>query len=86
MADKPILASFADRISLPDLSLAPNDALTPSRIRIELLSGLTVALALVPPPLGRHRPPLAGRPLQARTRRRSPPRRWPPSTQSPVLV
>ena len=48
MADKPILASFADRISLPDLSLAPNDALTPSRIRIELLSGLTVALALVP--------------------------------------
>ena len=48
MADKPILASFADRISLPDLSLGANDALTPSRIRIELLSGLTVALALVP--------------------------------------
>mgnify|MGYP003708016479 CR=1 FL=1 len=49
----------------------------------ELLEKLS---ALVPPPLGRHRPPLAGRPLQARPRRRSPPRRWPPSTQSPVLV
>ncbi|MFZ5961892.1 SulP family inorganic anion transporter [Thalassococcus sp. BH17M4-6] len=48
MANKSILANFADRITLPDLSLAPNDALTPSRLRIELLSGLTVALALVP--------------------------------------
>ncbi|WP_420867505.1 SulP family inorganic anion transporter [Aliiroseovarius marinus] len=32
----------------PDLRLSPNDDLTPSRIKTELLSGLTVALALVP--------------------------------------
>ncbi|HHL21173.1 MAG TPA: SulP family inorganic anion transporter, partial [Aliiroseovarius sp.] len=32
----------------PDLRLAPDDKLTPSRLRIELLAGLTVALALVP--------------------------------------
>ncbi|MBS0123137.1 SulP family inorganic anion transporter [Thetidibacter halocola] len=43
-----ILASFANRISLPDLSLAPTERLTPARLRIELLAGLTVALALVP--------------------------------------
>ena len=43
-----ILAAFANRLALPDLRLLPEEKLTPSRIRIELLSGLTVALALVP--------------------------------------
>ena len=42
------LAAFADRLTMPDLRLSPNEPMTPSRIRIELLSGLTVALALVP--------------------------------------
>ena len=43
-----MLASFANRLALPDLSLLPPERLTPSRLRIELLAGLTVALALVP--------------------------------------
>ena len=44
-----VLASFANRIAMPDLKISPGgDKLTPSRIRIELLAGLTVALALVP--------------------------------------
>jgi SulP family sulfate permease len=43
-----LLASFANRIERPDLRLSPGEALTPSRIKTELLSGLTVALALVP--------------------------------------
>ncbi len=43
-----LLARFADSITMPDLRWSPHDGLTPSRIRIELLSGLTVALALVP--------------------------------------
>ncbi len=42
------LASFANRIAMPDLRLSPNEGLTPARLRIELLAGLTVALALVP--------------------------------------
>ncbi|WP_425099207.1 SulP family inorganic anion transporter [Tropicibacter sp. S64] len=42
------LASFARRLDLADLSLLPDEKLTPSRLRIELLAGLTVALALVP--------------------------------------
>ncbi len=46
------LARFARRIAQsdlsPDLRLAPDDALTPARLRIEVLAGLTVALALVP--------------------------------------
>ncbi len=42
-----LLASFADRIR-PDLRVAPTETLSLGRIRIELLSGLTVALALVP--------------------------------------
>jgi SulP family sulfate permease len=33
---------------MPDLRWMPDEGLTPSRLRIELLSGLTVALALVP--------------------------------------
>ncbi len=43
-----LLASFANRIERPDLRLSPSEALTPNRIKIEVLSGLTVALALVP--------------------------------------
>ncbi len=47
-----LLARFARRVQnssmTPDLRLAPDDKLTPARLRIELLSGLTVALALVP--------------------------------------
>jgi len=39
-----LLASFADSLSLRD----PDAPLTPTRLRIEVLSGLTVALALVP--------------------------------------
>ena len=41
-------ASFARRISSPDLSTLDPRGITPDRWRIELLSGLTVALALVP--------------------------------------
>ncbi len=43
-----MLASFANRIAKPDLRWVPDEGLTVSRLRIELLSGLTVALALVP--------------------------------------
>ncbi|TMV07738.1 SulP family inorganic anion transporter [Ruegeria sediminis] len=43
-----LLASFANRLAIPDLRWMPDEGLTPSRLRIELLSGLTVALALVP--------------------------------------
>ncbi|MCX8952016.1 SulP family inorganic anion transporter [Ruegeria sp. NA] len=43
-----LLASFANRIAIPDLRWVPDEGLTFSRLRIELLSGLTVALALVP--------------------------------------
>ncbi len=43
-----LLARFADRIQSPDLRVAPTEKLTLGRVRIELLSGLTVALALVP--------------------------------------
>ncbi|MEP3331677.1 SulP family inorganic anion transporter [Sedimentitalea sp.] len=48
MPRKAILAAFADRLVMPDLRWMPDERLTPSRLRIELLSGLTVALALVP--------------------------------------
>ncbi|MDA7966600.1 SulP family inorganic anion transporter [Ruegeria sp.] len=43
-----MLASFANRLAIPDLRWSPDEGLTFSRLRIELLSGLTVALALVP--------------------------------------
>ena len=43
-----MLASFANRLAIPDLRWSPEEGLTMSRLRIELLSGLTVALALVP--------------------------------------
>ncbi len=42
------LASFARRIAPPDLSNLSPRGITPERWRIEILSGLTVALALVP--------------------------------------
>ena len=45
---KSTLATFADRLSIPDFSFAEGPRLTPSRIKTEVLSGLTVALALVP--------------------------------------
>ena len=44
---KPTLAAFAERLSLGDRK-ADISHFTPSRIKTELLSGLTVALALVP--------------------------------------
>ncbi|EBA09178.1 SulP family inorganic anion transporter [Sagittula stellata] len=43
-----VLANFAKRLAMPDLSLMPEERLTPERLRIEVLAGLTVALALVP--------------------------------------
>ncbi len=43
-----LLARYAARIERPDLRLSPNEALTPARLKTEVLSGLTVALALVP--------------------------------------
>lgn len=45
---KPSLADFAARLSFSDWKDAKIDTFTPTRIKIELLSGLTVALALVP--------------------------------------
>ncbi|MBN2906026.1 MAG: SulP family inorganic anion transporter [Rhodobacteraceae bacterium] len=42
-----LLAAFAERYSLSDISTA-TDHLTPGRLKTELLAGLTVALALVP--------------------------------------
>ena len=42
------LASFANRLAIPDLRWMPDEGFTIGRLRIELLSGLTVALALVP--------------------------------------
>lgn len=43
-----LLASFAKGFAMPDLRWMPDEGLTAGRLRIELLSGLTVALALVP--------------------------------------
>ena len=43
-----LLARFAKRLGMPNLKLIPQEGFGPTRIRIELLSGLTVALALVP--------------------------------------
>ena len=45
---KAILASFANRLVMPDLRWMPEEGMSVGRIRIELLAGLTVALALVP--------------------------------------
>ncbi|SLN48366.1 Bicarbonate transporter BicA [Roseivivax jejudonensis] len=44
-----LMARTARRFTMPDLALAPTTGrLTPERIKTEVLSGLTVALALVP--------------------------------------
>ncbi|WP_438990940.1 SulP family inorganic anion transporter [Lentibacter sp.] len=43
-----LMAAFANRIAMPDLRLMPDEPWSVSRLRIELLAGLTVALALVP--------------------------------------
>lgn len=45
---KPSLAAFADNIARSDWKNTNLTPLTPSRIKTEILSGLTVALALVP--------------------------------------
>ena len=45
---KPTLAAFAERISFADWKDSSATRFTPSRIKTEVLSGLTVALALVP--------------------------------------
>ncbi|MEP5152152.1 SulP family inorganic anion transporter [Planktotalea sp.] len=43
-----ILGAFANHITPPDLRWMPDEGFSFGRLRIELLSGLTVALALVP--------------------------------------
>lgn len=43
-----LMAAFANRLAMPDLRLMPDEPWSVSRMRIELLAGLTVALALVP--------------------------------------
>ena len=43
-----LLASFARRLTMPGLRVMQDEPMTVGRIRIELLAGLTVALALVP--------------------------------------
>lgn len=45
---KPTLAAFAERLSFADWKENNANNFTPSRIKTEILSGLTVALALVP--------------------------------------
>ena len=42
------LGTLTTRLTLPDLRLNGGDDLTPSQVRTDVLSGLTVALALVP--------------------------------------
>ncbi|MBT5821390.1 MAG: SulP family inorganic anion transporter, partial [Rhodobacteraceae bacterium] len=43
-----ILGAFANHMTPPDLRWMPDEGFSITRLRIELLSGLTVALALVP--------------------------------------
>jgi SulP family sulfate permease len=43
-----IMSAFVSRISVSELSWKPDEGFSVARLRIELLSGLTVALALVP--------------------------------------
>ena len=45
---KPTLAAFAERLSITDWKDSDLTLLSSSRVKTELLSGLTVALALVP--------------------------------------
>ena len=42
------LSDFADRINIPARRRSGPMTLTPNRVKIEILAGLTVALALVP--------------------------------------
>ena len=48
LLNKSTLAAFASRLSSVDLNDSQLPPFTPNRIKIEVLSGLTVALALVP--------------------------------------
>ena len=48
MTSKSSFAAFADRLGAQNFSQANLAKFTPNRIKIELLAGLTVALALVP--------------------------------------
>ena len=48
MTSKSPFAAFADRLGAQNFSQANLSKFTPNRIKIELLAGLTVALALVP--------------------------------------
>ncbi|WP_439111261.1 SulP family inorganic anion transporter [Lentibacter sp.] len=43
-----LMAAFANRLAMPDLRLMPDEPFSVGRLRIEVLAGLTVALALVP--------------------------------------
>ncbi|RFP87334.1 SulP family inorganic anion transporter [Rhodobacteraceae bacterium 63075] len=43
-----LMAAFAKRVAMPDLSVMQDEPFSLGRLRIEVLSGLTVALALVP--------------------------------------
>ncbi|KAA8609278.1 sulfate permease [Salipiger aestuarii] len=45
---KALLARYADSITMPDLRVSPTTALTAGQAKTDVLSGLTVALALVP--------------------------------------
>lgn len=45
---RPTLAAFAQKLTIPELTGGEPADFTPSRIKTEVLSGLTVALALVP--------------------------------------
>ncbi|MEP4703227.1 MAG: SulP family inorganic anion transporter [Hyphomicrobiales bacterium] len=45
---RPTFAAFARKLTIPELKSAGSADFTPSRVKTELLSGLTVALALVP--------------------------------------
>ncbi|SEG34297.1 hypothetical protein SAMN05421751_13612 [Jhaorihella thermophila] len=43
-----LTACISDRLAIPDLRWVPDTRLSPALMRVELLSGLTLALALVP--------------------------------------
>ncbi|MGB5557926.1 MAG: SulP family inorganic anion transporter [Paracoccaceae bacterium] len=45
---KSMLTAFAERLSFPDMSFKAPPRLSPRQVKTEILSGLTVALALVP--------------------------------------
>ncbi|MDO6588182.1 SulP family inorganic anion transporter [Salipiger sp. 1_MG-2023] len=45
---KSLLARYANSITMPDLRVSPTTALTAGQVKTDILSGLTVALALVP--------------------------------------